>query len=50
MALLANAFGLPPSAVMIAAGKSSQDKVVEVALSVAAVCGKLAELEPPKKR
>lgn len=50
VALLANAFGVPSSDVTIAAGKSSQDKVVEIALSVAAVCGILADLEPPKKR
>jgi len=48
--LLADAFGLPASAVTIVAGKTSQDKIVELALSVAAVCGILAELEPPKKR
>jgi uncharacterized protein (TIGR00251 family) len=48
--LLANTLGLPSSAVTITAGKSSQDKVVEIAASVAAVCGILAELESQKKR
>jgi uncharacterized protein (TIGR00251 family) len=48
--LLAGALGLPHSAVKITAGKTSQDKVVEIALSVAAACAMLAELEPPKKR
>ena len=50
VALLAEALGLPASAVTIVAGKTSQDKIVEIALSVAAVCTILAELEPQKKR
>ena len=48
--LLADALGLPTSAVEIVTGKTSQDKVVEVALDVAEVCTRLAGLEPPKKR
>jgi hypothetical protein len=48
--LLADTLGLPASAVSIVAGKTSQDKVVEIALSVAAFCSILAELELPKKK
>ena len=48
--LLADTLGLPASAVTIVAGKTSQDKVVEIALSVAAVCAAMVALEPPKKR
>ena len=47
--LLAGALGLPSSAVRIAAGKTSQDKVIEVELNVAAVCSILVELAPSKK-
>lgn len=48
--LLAEVLGLTPSGVAIVSGKSSQDKVAEVALDVAAVCAILADLELPKKR
>jgi hypothetical protein len=48
--LLAEALGLPSSAVTIVSGKSSQDKVVEIALGVAAVCAILPEIERTKKR
>jgi uncharacterized protein (TIGR00251 family) len=48
--LLAEVLGLPSSAVTIAEGKSSPDKVAEIALSVAAVRAILANLERPKKR
>ena len=47
--LLASALGLPASAVTIVAGKTSQDKIVEIPLSVAQVCTILVELTPPKK-
>ena len=47
--LLADTLGLPSTAVTIVAGKTSQDKVVEVALSVAAVCATLVNLDAPKK-
>jgi uncharacterized protein (TIGR00251 family) len=49
VAVLAEALGLPTSSVTIVSGKSSQDKVVVVALSVAAVCTILLELERPKR-
>jgi uncharacterized protein YggU (UPF0235/DUF167 family) len=48
--LLAGTLGLPIDAVTIVKGKTSQDKVVEIALSVAAVCEILAKLEPARKR
>jgi uncharacterized protein len=48
--LLADTLGLAASAVTIAAGKASQDKVAEIALDVAAVCARLADRELPKKR
>ena len=48
--LLAETFDLPSAAVTITSGKSSKDKVVEVALDLAALCAKLAELELSKKR
>jgi uncharacterized protein (TIGR00251 family) len=50
MKLLADALGLPTSAVTISSGKSSPDKVAEIALDVSAICAKLAELGLPKKR
>lgn len=40
--LLAEALGLPSSAVTIAAGETSQDKVAEIALSVEALRVRLA--------
>jgi uncharacterized protein (TIGR00251 family) len=46
---LAEALGLPASSVTIVSGKTSQDKVVDVALSVAAVCTLLVQLERPKR-
>jgi uncharacterized protein (TIGR00251 family) len=48
--LLAETLGLPSSAVTITSGKSSKDKVVEVALAIASLCTKLAEVELRKKR
>jgi uncharacterized protein len=48
--LLADTLGLPSSGVKITSGKTSQDKVAEIALDVAAVCAILADLEMPKKR
>jgi uncharacterized protein len=48
--LLAETLGLPPSGVKIASGKTSPDKVAEIALDVAALCGRLADLELPRKR
>lgn len=42
VALLAKALGLPVSAVTIASGETSQDKVAEIALSPAAVRAILA--------
>ena len=48
--LLAEVLGLASSGVAIVSGKSSQDKVAEVTLDVAAVCAILADLELPKKR
>ena len=49
--LLADTLGLPASAVTITSGKTSPDKVADIALDVEAICGALAELElPPKKR
>ena len=48
--LLAKSFGLPSSAVTITSGKSSKEKVVEVALEIAALCTKLAGFELPRKR
>ena len=49
--LLADTLGLPASAVTITSGKTSPDKIAEIALDVEAICGVLAELElPPKKR
>ena len=48
--LLAEVLGLAPSDVAIVSGKSSHDKVAEVALDVAALCAILADLEIPKKR
>jgi len=48
--LLADTLGLPCSDVKITSGKTSQDKVAEIALDVAAVCAILADLEMPKKR
>lgn len=48
--LLAETLGLPSSSVTIASGKTSQDKVAEIALGVAAVCAILADLELPQKR
>lgn len=48
--LLAETLRLPASAVTIVSGKTSQDKVVEIALSVAAVCAILVELEQTKNR
>jgi uncharacterized protein (TIGR00251 family) len=48
--VLATALGLPASGVTIVSGKASQDKVVVVALGVATVCARLADLEPPKRR
>ena len=48
--LLAETLVLPSSSVTITSGKSSKDKVVEIALDVEALCGKLAGLELPKKR
>ena len=50
VALLADALGLPRSAIAIAAGKASQDKVATIALGVFEVCAILAHLELPKKR
>jgi uncharacterized protein (TIGR00251 family) len=50
VALLADVLGLAPSGVAIVSGKTSQDKVAEVALDVATVCAILADLELPKKR
>jgi uncharacterized protein YggU (UPF0235/DUF167 family) len=47
--VLADALGLPASSVTIVSGKTSQDKVVKVALSVAAVCTILVQLERPKR-
>ena len=44
--LLASALGVPIEAVTIVKGKTSQDKVIEVALSVAAVCAGLAARPP----
>ena len=48
--LLAETFGLPSSAVTITSGKSSKDKIVEIALDVETLCGRLAGLELSKKR
>ena len=48
--LLAETLGLPTSSVTIVSGKTSQDKVAEIALGVAEVCAILADLELPKKR
>jgi uncharacterized protein (TIGR00251 family) len=45
--LLAKALGVPSSAVTIAAGDASQDKVVDVALAPAAVRAILGALERP---
>ena len=50
--LLAEALGLPASAVTITAGAKSPDKVVEIALNVEALCTRLAaplQPEKPKK-
>ena len=47
--LLANTLGLPSSAVTITSGKTSKDKVVEIALGVEALCVRLAALEKPGK-
>ena len=45
VALLAEALGLPSSAVTIAAGQSSRDKVAEIALELPAVRAILEALE-----
>jgi uncharacterized protein len=47
VALLAKALGMPTSAVTIAAGDTSQDKVVHVALDPAAVRAILGALDRP---
>ncbi len=46
---LANTLGLPFDAVTIVKGKTSQDKVVEIALNVAAVCAGFVTLDPPTR-
>ena len=44
VALLADALGVPPSAIAIVAGTTSQDKVAEVALSASEVRDRLGPL------
>jgi uncharacterized protein YggU (UPF0235/DUF167 family) len=50
VALLADALGVPLSAVTIAAGETSQDKVAEIALSPAAIRAILETRERNPKR